>query len=578
MSLEETKAQLLAVGNVRKDLLSKIAELSFQEVRTEEYLAEALSQLHNSGEIDLVELVKDGSDGFSGHRFFKILYVFEQALPSLEVDIESVLSCLVCLKKKAGRDLFLGRFYSAFQNYCRMDEKRPDVGIQFILSQDDLNDYVSFLSSSLLAFQPDNFVSAIQIIERLIIHEDRSVRNEAYLALGRLDVDDAQVGKVWGLICARAKSEKDNTCLASLLLAMLHHGARFPSYWQEVEKLLEEYLDVVSPEVQYEISDIVAFRRVDLSGNILQFLLKKLADVSPKDNRVVQNIDYALVELCTQSLPHLAVDLLESSLINGVSVKSLNYFSNELVDKHRELFEQLVTKWFLSGKGSLCNAVFELLHDDLEEDVTFKVDMSVLDDDEKQLYVCRKAVGWLFTKPISAASFILSIYDSASAIIKKEVEQLLYDPLLMSYPGKVRDFFQESITQGVYAEVCERLLSRFSEYHEKLEKIRGLKELRAPAEDLNTYWKDFGRRMRQAQDEGPKPFFKEICTVQNLLYGNTSVYYQYDGSGTPVRQEMQMKSFSHSAEMPVLNILDAERLDYQLRVYRHEIIKDETDS
>lgn len=48
--------------------------------------------------------------------------------------------------------------------------------------------------------------------------------------------------------------------------------------------------------------------------------------------------------------------------------------------------------------------------------------------------------------------------------------------------------------------------------------------------------------------------------------------------GQPSRQEMQMHSFSHSAEMPTLNILDPESLDYSLRIFRCERMKNEINS
>ncbi|WP_342652073.1 hypothetical protein NM449_02295 [Vibrio metschnikovii] len=73
-------------------------------------------------------------------------------------------------------------------------------------------------------------------------------------------------------------------------------------------------------------------------------------------------------------------------------------------------------------------------------------------------------------------------------------------------------------------------------------------------------------------------FFDLIEMKQTLLYGNSSIYYMQLGDGEQVRQETQMHSFSHSTEMPRLNVLDPESLDYILRVYRYERMKNEANS
>jgi predicted dithiol-disulfide oxidoreductase (DUF899 family) len=195
--------------------------------------------------------------------------------------------------------------------------------------------------------------------------------------------------------------------------------------------------------------------------------------------------------------------------------------------------------------------------------------MSILDSDKKQMFVCHKVVGWLFTAPVAAGSFLLSVYETGFDSVKRDIEELLYNPLLLSYPGQVKEYLQSNIELEKQVEVCDRLLGELEQYHENLEQVSNLKELRAPSENLDSYRKNFNRSMQKASDKGPKSFFQDMCTVQNLLYGNSSIYYAYDGSGVQTRQEMKMHTFSHSSEMPRLNVIDPENLEYMLRVYRY---------
>jgi hypothetical protein len=162
--------------------------------------------------------------------------------------------------------------------------------------------------------------------------------------------------------------------------------------------------------------------------------------------------------------------------------------------------------------------------------------------------------------------------------VQKDIKQLLYDPLLLSYSGEMKRYLQTNIEKEKQTELCEHLLIELEIHHKNLEQVGSLRELRAPSENINSYWKDFDRSMQKARDEGPKSIFEDMCTVQNLLYGNSSIYYMHDTNGEQKRQEMEMQTFSLSSEMPRLNVVDPENLDYMLRVFRLERMRNEADS
>lgn len=571
MLLEETKGLLLAANGSTEDLLAQIDELYIQEIRSEKkLLKEALSELHNSGEINLVELVNKVDRSSCGYDFYIIQQVFENTLPSLKTSVEDVLHCLVHLTEQAGA---IGGLYGTFQHFCSFETSRPRDSIEVILNQNELDAYALFLSCSILAYGSDNLSESIQIAKSLSIHNSKTVRNQAYFTLGRLDIGEAQAHDIWDFFSANACSERDSSCCASLLRAILNFGEKFPSYWQTIEELLITFVNSPPPEVQYEISNIVAFQSIEFPENILHFLVNQLANIPPEHKGIVQSIDCLLVKLVEQNSSTLAFKLLESVLAAGVDFPSLGYLSRELLSKHQEILNHIITRWFLTGESSLCHGILDLLNDVMDKDIEIKADMSLLNDATMQIFICRKAVGWLFMRPIAAASYILSVYESASTHSRKELERLLYDPLLLSYPGDLKRYFQSCVDINNQAHLCGRLLLELEGHQTNLSKIKHLKELRAPIENVNTYWKNFDKSMQKAQDEGPKPFFEQICTIQNLLYGNSSIYYIHQDDGEPVRQEMEMQSFSHSTEMPRLNILDPDNLDYMLRIYRCEEIK-----
>ncbi|MTC60465.1 hypothetical protein GKR50_10590 [Providencia rustigianii] len=575
MLLEETKASLLAANKTTESLLAKIHDLYIQKECSEErVLIEALSELHNSGKIDFVRIVKGVDKNSCKKDFFGILDTFENVLPLLNANVEDVLHCLVYLTQQVGS---VG-FYEAFQYFCSMEVQRPKDSVEFILTQSELNTYAPFLSCSILAYDSKCMYEAIQTTKSLIASSNPAVRSQGYFVLGRLNVDETQACVILEQLISNAMTEDDINCHTSILKGMLHFGKRFPSYWSQIEEFLTPFVKDLSPDVLNAISHILAFQSDDLPENVLHILVKELANILPENKCTIDNIDYLLVKLIKRDLCFLAIELLESILAVGVEFTLLDYFSNELLSKHQyqELRNHIITKWFLSGESSLCQAVSDLLHDVTGKDIELRTDMTLLGDDKRQIFVSHKAIGWLFTRPVAAASFILSICETASATTLNNLEQILYDPLLLSYPGELEQFLQSCIDTDVRGQLCEHLLGKLHTYHADIEKVSELNELIAPSENIRTYWKNVDKDMQKAHEKASESsIFQLIATTQKLLYGNSSIYYVHHVDGTPVRQEAQMHSFSHSTEMPRLNVLDPESLDYILRIYRYERIKNE---
>lgn len=576
MSLEDTKAKLLTANETLEGLLTQINDLYVEEMSAEnKNLKEALSELHNSREIDLVKIVQDIKN-FNGHNFYIFLHVFESVLPLLNESVENILYCLAHLTQHADRYLAVDE---AFKHFCKVEAYRPRDSIKFIMEQSELSIYAPFLSSSIVAYSSDRVDEAIQITKKLISNENKIVRSQAYLVLGQLDVSEIQANIIWDLLINNANSENDDNCRALILKSALYFGEKCPSYWPQIEEFLLTFIEGASAEIIHQISDIAAFQRVDIPPNVLHLLIKQLANVSPENINAISNVDCILVKLIENGSSSFAVELLESLLSAGVEITDLGYFTSELLSKRQELLNHIITKWFLSGKLSLCNSVSKLLHDVIDKDIELKAEMTQLNDEVKQVFVAHKAIGWLFTRPISVASFILSIYETASPTTHKTLEQALYDPMLLSYPGDLKQFLQSCINKGFQVHLCERLLDRLDIYHANIKEVFDLKELIAPSENVRAYWKKSNKDMQAAYEEASKgSFIREIATTQRLLYGNSSIYYVHKGNGERLRQEMPMQSFSHSTEMPRLNVLDPESLDYILRIYRGERIKDEVNS
>ncbi|MCP3289186.1 hypothetical protein [Aeromonas hydrophila] len=576
MSLEETKCTLLnARGNV-ENLLTLINELYRQQIESEcIFLTEALSELHNTGEIDLLKILEAVNDTPYKNNLYAIMGVLETTLPSLDAKVEDVLHCLIKLTELAGGNIV----YGAFGCFCRVDNSRPRDSLDFILKQTKIDSYSPFIFYAIMAYDSGQIAESIKVVKILIANSNEVVRNQAYNVLGRLSITENQASIIWDIINSSAINEHDDTCRASILRSTLHFGHSFPSYWPHIQRLLASFVDGASPNILYAISNTIAFQSINIPESIQKLLIKQLYKMPPEHSHIINDIDYLLVNLVNKESYSISIELLESILSCGVELRSLSYFSNELLGKYTKFRNHIITKWFLYGEESLCHNISILLHDVTGKDIELHADMTLLDNEEKKIFASRKAVGWLFTRPIATASFILSIFEAASKATREKLEQILYNPLLLSYPGDLKNLFQAYIDKGDQESICQCLLDKLEIHHSNISKASKLKELTAPSDNINSYWKDFYKDMQRAQEEASEhSFIRMVATTQRLLYGNSSIYYIHQMDGQSSRQEMQMHSFSHSAEMPTLNILDPESLDYSLRVFRCERMKNEIDS
>lgn len=576
MPLEETRCALLNARENVENLLTLINELYKQQIKSEDtFLTEALSELHNTGEIDLLKILEAVNDTSYKNNFYAIMRVVETTLPSLDANVEDVLHCLTKLTELADGHIV----YGAFECFCRVDNSRPRDSLDFILRQTETDSYAPFIFYTIMAYDSGQIAESIQVIKNLIANSNEVIRNQAYSVLGKLNVTENWASTIWDIIKSSAINEHDDSCRASILRSALHFGHIFPSYWPHIENLLVAFVEEVSPNILNVISNTISPQQLNIPNSIQEILIKQLCKISPEHSDIISNIDYLLVNLVKKELYDIAIELLESILLCGVEFKSLSYFSNQLLGEHTNFNNHIITKWFLYGGETLCNNISILLHNIAGRDIELHADMTLLDNEEKKIFVSRKAIGWLFTRPIAAASLILSISESASKDTIKTLEDILYDPLLLSYPGELKKLFQTCIDKNEHNYICKLLLDKLESHNLDILRASGLKELTAPSKNIELYWKNFEKDMQESYEEASKnSFFRLIGTPKRLLYGNSSIYYIHQKEGQPSRQEMQMHSFSHSAEMPTLNILDPESLDYALRVFRCERMKNETNS
>jgi hypothetical protein len=188
--------------------------------------------------------------------------------------------------------------------------------------------------------------------------------------------------------------------------------------------------------------------------------------------------------------------------------------------------------------------------------------------------LARKAIGWFFMRPVSAISFVISMIEACAENELTEIENVCFQPLLISYPGSVRRYLEgeakndKKRTKGF----CNRLLTRLKKYHADFESAQNIKELKPSEEDRYAYSRHHQRLMNESMKSAKSSSLLSVLGVQELvlLYGNKSISYIHTNSEEKVRQETPLHKFSTSIEYPSLEFLDPQNLDLSLRIFRIE--------
>lgn len=240
-----------------------------------------------------------------------------------------------------------------------------------------------------------------------------------------------------------------------------------------------------------------------------------------------------------------------------------------LRDAGSEVLGCAVVHWLMHGSAHTHQCVAIEVCGVGSDDPSFSVPGSSLPvDPSDQLFLCRKAVGWFFTDPLVAVVIPLAVLRDGSPSIANDVLNLIYDPLLLSYRGKLTEYLERYVES---IPGLAELLARKKLLQDAMDGIERLVELHPSEiqrETARVQWHD---QMERSMEQGRrKSIFDDLVTKQYILYGRSSLTPIYTGGGTTQLTETAMHSFSVSSELPILNIVDPVGLDYRLVHFRLE--------
>jgi hypothetical protein len=524
--------------------------------------------LHNRGDIDLVALPSQAEfAALGGHPFFEVQQFYCRAIPELKTDAAALMECCGVLLEKAGADLAANLPNGAFRIWCERNPGEAANVIRDARAGDALaKRFVTF------ALQGTNDIDgAVSLIRTY--DDDRRLSGMAALA-GMSLPDLASAQRAVAVLEPYVGDRHDDHPRANALLAAFDVLKQHNDV-VAARKLIDSATKHPGPGLLHSLARVVWLHHAQLDPSMLRDALPALESVNPEHLGTVREIDRGLRQLLGTKNEPFVLDFLTTILRNPkLKLESFETISHELARGDKQRLYELIVRWFLSGSIALCASASDLVGLDQERAFDTTVQSLGLAPIE-QIFLCRKAIGFLFLKPVICCSIIVSVLRARNPEVKAPVADLLFDPVLVNYGGETKSYLESLATTDAAYDSVQTALSKNETFYAGLKAADTINELHP-----SDYRRDVVRQrdhddMRAIQKMAEsKSTLLKFVHRSTILYGRRSRTYVEDivgGGHHPV--EVGLKTFGKSWELPRHEILDPVGLDYVLRIFRVEKLK-----
>jgi hypothetical protein len=566
---EEAVVELFQSGQLTAHVFSAA---SFTGERSD--FANGYVQLHRNGKIDLLTITENPQfEALDPHDFFYGQYLCCEIIPKLDVSVSAMMRFVEKLVQKGGADLASNQPNVAFRQWMSVDPSRALEVLDRAKNDDPLA--INFLAFALEAGR--YFDQAKYFIEK---YKDKR-RLSAIVAISRMPLKDSDQAHVFQLFLDAVEGG-DEALFANILRAAFAVAERHNPHDDVFQSVVSAVCARPGPSVVHSCAQILWLHAKILTPELIVPLLSALETLDPSNKGTVEQVDNALRELLGTPFANDAITLLKKLLVAHSGALALSEFKGfgHKLPSQPDLFQEVLVEWLVSGQHSLCDGLSSLISGMGEYDKPIDISAERMKfEPREQIFLCRKAIGYFFAQPVFAASIVLSVLRNADDKASQIIEQLLCDPLLRNYGGKLREFLSSiGSTDNAYPAIV-RALSVNDEYVEALKSVGEVKELRPSEAQRQTVHRNDSDEMRKSFKAAQREsVLMRLVSRSVVLYGKRTLTV-VDGPGNDRRfMEMDLQSHSFGVEVPRSTVIDPVGLDLMLRVFRREQFRDETHS
>lgn len=553
----------------RGELISCI--LSFEGRIRRRECGPILCNLHNSGKISLVsDDTLAAIEALSHNDYWSIVHVFDQAIPELDCSYQDILKLVHTLVSKAGSDGAAGLPNTSLVKWCKTNPEKAKLIVEEAKSCDEL-----CLSHSVFAIQG---IGSTELALEFLEHPNESVVAVGLRALGRLDIDNEVVAKrVIDECCQAIKVSFDQNVRSSAIeTAFITCEKLDPAESYRQQEFLEAVINANEGDELVQISAALFYHPKGLTAESIDQILVALAGEVSNPRATLHWLDHALHSKRRNCDLAKVIDILAAQipkLEESVEPNMLHNFS-QWIWEDPDNSAQLFSSWLNSGQYELCAFLASMVGEGGKKNTIVDIPRAILPNElVDQIFMARKCVGFLWFHEVTAASILLSIVRNGKKAAREEAEKLLYDPLLLSYSGDLRDFLEEQVknpSQRI-SDCVARLIKNHDAYLAGLEQTEHLVEfLPTIAQRRAAAMKDRERNKDIQKQAHRMSIFSQLISHQTLLYGKKTLSIIQGEGGKKFPNITPLSEISYSAELPRLSVIDPVGFHEMLTAFRVE--------
>lgn len=581
--MEELKKRLLqAIKNDQFfNLVNKeyIHNLQLSETSSDTILNNTLIELHNHKKINLISLCLELKK--TATYFWNMRMVLQDILPDLDAGVIEVAELIAYLIHEAGRnDLANSMLFHSLEKFCLKDIQRIETLLEYTLNFiDETNDFVSIALK--VGSQLDSVTYTQKAIE-LLSHESDIVLNQTIFALASMTIDKQEKENIAIQICNISREKHSdqitvnslyalsNLCSSDhhqILISFLDEQKEYSDYFvDKAAYILEGYLSY--PEISKRFWTICSYVKVDYNTiNKIDDVLWRLVE----NNRLGEAKEF--LELFFKNNPQAKITAFKT------------YISVLAEQKNQQYLFSLLTKWLLSRKMILGKACMDLVAEInahrnpfserlADKELPLEADISLIPKNDLYIYLflAQKACGWLFgVAPVSMTSFIFSLIEHASIEELPQIQELLFNPIIINYPNIFKELYAKN--KSSYSlqtiKIIEQTITEFDQYSNDLKSSYKLKELTPNESDRFTYQKYWNNILNNNHKEVRKQsIFAAFAKNQLILDGSKIVQYAVQPDKNEKRFETPLNIFKTIQDTPSTMHLATEWLEDLLRTFK----------
>ena len=560
----ELTTQLHTYGLVRT-----IADLDcIRSDKSYSALLETLAIILNGPDAPPIDLYLEEALGdLKEFKFFSVQHVLCDLIPLLNVDQGVLLAFVTRLVDAGGDDLTAGDPSTAFGEWTKQDATRAVK----VYKAARCGDSFALRHLSIVLKMHEDISESLVFVQS----DERKAKLSAISALGSMDLGE-RYEEVLGTLLQEASSDDEEIALHSLKTAYRAASARRSFLPTGFDEQLERVFHTRSPFAIHLAADLLCLYRGSLTEKAINLCFDAVSDVDPNSKGTISHIDLAAAQLVDNGCTEKVVRLLNKLLDRAEGQVTLDAFDNTYYALQKaglDVLGSAVVYWLLNGGTYTRNCLANKVCSVGQDNPPFSVPAAYLPPESSdQLFLCRKAIGWFFMDPLAAIVIPLAVLRNGSPDIAKEVLELIYNPLLLSYSGKLKDYLVRYMeNDDVNGSGLAELLARKKAFQDAMTGIERLVELHPNEMQREIdYLQRTEQTKRSMEEASRKSILRELFNEQYILYGNRFLtQIRINGEETNL-VEHEMNSFSISSELPLLDIVDPVGLDYQLSYFKFE--------